>query len=117
MEGGRLPSVVFESCLVRGGSPSFGYSEGESLDGVPCLAWRACVHPLFRKGRKNAFSIKCNEMQEQGIHINIRELSANHQPSLTDVLGEITPYGEDFVASFVNAPMTFLLLISEIKMG
>ena len=41
----------------------------------------------------------------------------NHQPALSDVLGEITPYGEDFVASFVNAPMTFLLLISEIKMG
>ena len=55
-------------------------------------------------------------MQEQGIHIKIRGLSANHQPSLSDVLGEITPYGEDFVASFVNAPMTFLLLISEIKM-
>ena len=56
-------------------------------------------------------------MQEQGIHINIRKLSTNHQLSLSDVLGEITSYGEDFVASFVNAPMTFLLLISEIKMG
>ena len=56
-------------------------------------------------------------MQEQGIHINIRGLSANHQPSPSDVLGEITPCGVDFVASFVNAPMTFLLLISEIKMG
>jgi len=56
-------------------------------------------------------------MQEQGIHIEIRGLSANHQPSLSDVLGEITPYGEDFVASFVHAPMTFLLLVSGLKMG
>lgn len=56
-------------------------------------------------------------MQAQGIRIKIRGLSANHQPSLSDVLGELTPCGEDFVTSFVNAPMTFLLLISEIKMG
>jgi len=56
-------------------------------------------------------------MQAQGNRIKIRGLSANHQPALSDVLGEITPCGEDSVASFVNAPMTFLLLISEIKIG
>jgi len=56
-------------------------------------------------------------MQAQGICIKSRGLSTNHQPSLSDVLGEITPCGEDFVASFVDAPMTFLLLISEIRMG
>lgn len=56
-------------------------------------------------------------MQEQGIRIKIRGLSANHQPALGDVLGEITPCREGFVASFVNVPMTFLLLVSKIKMG
>ena len=56
-------------------------------------------------------------MQAQGNRIKIRGLSANHRPALGDVLGEITPCGEGFVASFVNAPMTFLLLISKIKMG
>ena len=54
MEGGRLPSVVFESCLVRGGSASFVYSEGESLYGVPCLELVGLVSTPFRKGRKKA---------------------------------------------------------------
>lgn len=56
-------------------------------------------------------------MQAQGNRIKIRGLSANHQPALSDVLGEITPCGEDFVASFVDAPMTFLLLVCGLTMG